>query len=72
MPSIKNTQNLDLIKDKLTQAKSILVVDYAGTTVNEQSEFRRNLKKAGGEFFVTKNTLIGLGFDNKPEVKEAL
>jgi large subunit ribosomal protein L10 len=72
MPNSKNTQNLSLIKDKLVQAKSILVVDYAGTTVNEQSEFRRQLKKVGGEFFVTKNTLIGLGFDNKPEVKDVL
>lgn len=72
MPNSKNTQNLSLIKDKLVQAKSILVVDYTGTTVNEQSEFRRQLKKVGGEFFVTKNTLIGLGFDNKPEVKAAL
>lgn len=72
MPNDKNAQNLSLIKDKLVQAKSILVVDYAGTTVNEQSEFRRQLKKVGGEFFVTKNTLIGLGFDNKPEVKDAL
>lgn len=72
MPNSKNTQNLSLIKDKLVQAKSILVVDYTGTTVNEQSEFRRQLKKVGGEFFVTKNTLIGLGFDNKPEVKTAL
>lgn len=72
MPNSKNQQNLELIKDKLNQAKSILVVDYAGTTVNEQSELRANLKKAGGEFFVTKNTLISLGFDNKPEVKEQL
>ncbi len=72
MPSQKNTQSLEVVKDKLSQAKSILVVDYSGTTVNEQSEFRRQLKTAGGEFFVTKNTLIGLGFDNQPTIKEAL
>lgn len=72
MPNTKNQQNLATIKDKLAKAKSILVVDYTGTTVNEQSEFRRQLKNAGGEFFVTKNTLIGLGFDNKPEVKDVL
>lgn len=72
MPNSKNQQNLELIKEKLTKAKSILIVDYSGTTVNEQSELRANLKKSGGEFFVTKNTLIGLGFDNKPEVKDQL
>ncbi|MDO5561501.1 MAG: 50S ribosomal protein L10 [bacterium] len=72
MPNSKNQQNLELIKEKLTKAKSVLVVDYSGTTVNEQSELRANLKKTGGEFFVTKNTLIGLGFDNKPEIKDQL
>lgn len=72
MPNQKNQADLAAIKEKLVRAKSILVVDYAGTTVNEQSELRGNLKKVGGEFFVTKNTLIGLGFDQAPEVKDAL
>ena len=72
MPNQKNIQNLAQIKDKIGQAKSILVVDYAGTTVNDQSQFRMNLKKVGGEFFVTKNTLIGLAFDKKPEITEQL
>ncbi len=72
MPNAKNQQNYDLIKEKISRAKSILVVDYAGTSVNEQSEFRQSLKDAGGEFFVTKNTLIHLSFDKKPEVKDAL
>ncbi len=72
MPNSKNLQNIELVKDKLARAKSILVVDYANTTVNDQSELRQNLKKAGGEFFVTKNTLISLGFDKKPEIAEAL
>ncbi len=72
MPNLKNQKNLAVIKDKIAQAKSILVVDYSGTSVNEQNEFRRKLKEAGGEFFVTKNTLIGLGFNSQPEVKEVL
>jgi large subunit ribosomal protein L10 len=72
MPSIKNTSNLSLVKDKVARAKSILVVDYAGTSVNDQTQLRQSLKKAGGEFLVTKNTLINLSFDKKPEVKDAL
>ena len=72
MPSSKNTQNLELTKKKIEQAKSVLIVDYAGTGVNDLTELRRNLKAAGGEFFVTKNTLIGLGFDKKKEVTDAL
>jgi len=72
MPSSKNTQNLQITKDKIGQAKSVLVVDYAGTPVNDLNELRRNLKANGGEFFVTKNTLISLSFDKKPEVADAL
>ncbi len=72
MPNTQNTANLEAIKEKLSRAKSVLVVDYAGTSVNDQTNLRSNLKKAGGEFFVTKNTLIGLGFDKAPEVQEAL
>ena len=72
MPSSKNTQNLQITKDKIGQAKSVLVVDYAGTPVNDLNELRRNLKANGGEFFVTKNTLISLSFDKKQEVTDAL
>lgn len=72
MPNQKNTANLALVKDKIAQAKSILLVDYAHTSVNEQSQLRRELKAVGGEFFVTKNTLIGLGFNKEPAVVDAL
>ena len=72
MPSQKNQTNLDIAKEKISRAKSVLVVDYAGTGVNDLTALRRDLKAAGGEFFVTKNTLINLSFDKKPEVKDAL
>jgi large subunit ribosomal protein L10 len=72
MPNNKNVANLEVIREKIAEAKSVLVVDYAGTGVNDQSELRRKLKEAGGEFFVTKNTLISLGFDKKKEVTDAL
>jgi large subunit ribosomal protein L10 len=72
MPCQKNTQNLEVLKDKIARAKSVLVVDYASTSVNDQTQLRRDLKKAGGEFCVAKNTLINLSFDKKPEVKDAL
>ena len=72
MPSSKNEQNLQETKQKIDAAKSVLIVDYAGTPVNDLTAFRRDLKQSGGEFFVTKNTLINLCFDKKPEVAEAL
>lgn len=65
MPSTQNQTDLELIKSKLSTAKSMAVVDYSGTTVNDQVAIRRELKKAGAELYVTKNTLINLATDGK-------
>lgn len=72
MPSQKNTSNLQLAQDKIARAKSLLIVDYSGTPVNDLTALRHDLKQAGGEFFVTKNTLIHLAFDKKPELTDSL
>jgi large subunit ribosomal protein L10 len=60
MPSQKNQQQVDLIQEKAKKAKSLAVVDYSGTTVNEQVELRAALREAGGEMLVTKNKLIDI------------
>lgn len=70
MPSTQNQTDLQLLKDKLSTAKSVAVVDYSGTTVNDQVDIRRSLRKAGAELYVTKNTLINLATDGK--LKESL
>lgn len=58
MPNQKNLKQVEIIKDKLATSKSAVVIDYSGTSVNEQVTLRNALKEAGGELFVTKNTLI--------------
>ena len=60
MPSQHNQDQVKLIQDKLNQAKSVVVIDYSGTDVNQLSQLRQQLKAAGGEMYVTKNTLINL------------
>lgn len=60
MPNSKNVQGVKTLQEKFAQAKSAVVVDYAGTSVNDQVELRSALTKVGGEMFVTKNTLIDL------------
>ena len=60
MPNQHNQQQVELIKDKLGKAKSAVIVDYAGTTVNDQVQLRRAITESGGEFLVTKNTLIDI------------
>jgi large subunit ribosomal protein L10 len=45
------------IADKLRASKSTIVVDYRGLTVSEATELRKNLREAGVEYKVYKNTL---------------
>ncbi|KHF39038.1 50S ribosomal protein L10 [Halalkalibacter okhensis] len=45
------------IAAKLRESKSTVVVDYRGLTVSEVTELRKQLREAGVEFKVYKNTL---------------
>lgn len=45
------------IASKLRESKSTVVVDYRGLTVAQVTELRKNLREAGVEFKVYKNTL---------------
>ncbi|MBC6970969.1 50S ribosomal protein L10 [Bacillus pseudomycoides] len=45
------------IAEKLRESKSTIVVDYRGLTVSEATELRKNLREAGVEFKVYKNSL---------------
>ena len=60
MPNQHNQDQIKLLQEKISRAKSLAVVDYAGTTVNQQSKLRSELTAVGGEMFVTKNTLIDI------------
>ncbi|MFZ5437675.1 MAG: 50S ribosomal protein L10 [Patescibacteria group bacterium] len=60
MPNQHNLEQIEILKKKLDQAQSAVIVEYQGTTVNDQVELRAALTAAGGEMFVTKNTLIDI------------
>ncbi len=60
MPSQHNQQQIDVLAEKFSRAKSVAVIEYAGTTVADQVKLRSELSSAGGEMFVTKNTLIDI------------
>lgn len=60
MPNQKNQNQVEVLKEKVAKAQSIAVIDYQGTTVTDQVELRSAIKAAGGEMFVTKNTLIDI------------
>ena len=46
------------IKGKIDGAKSVVVIDYMGTTVDEATAMRKALREANVEYSVYKNTMI--------------
>lgn len=71
MPSQKNQKQVEILKQKLEKAQSVAIVDYSGTTVNDQVKLRSAITAAGGEMLVAKNTLIDLAI-GKGKVSESL
>jgi large subunit ribosomal protein L10 len=53
---IFNVQNLT---QKLKDAQALVLADYRGLTVAQMADLRARIKKAGGEFEVVKNRLLG-------------
>ena len=46
------------IKEKLEKSKSVVLAKYQGLTVEEDTTLRKNLREAGVEYKVYKNTLV--------------
>ncbi len=74
MPSQKNLQQVEMLKEKLDKAQSVAIVDYSGTTVNDQVALRSAISQAGGEMLVAKNRLINIavGDDKLSESLEGM
>ena len=49
---------IDEIKGKLDKAQSAVVIDYIGTTVEQANQMRKDLREAGVDYTVYKNTLM--------------
>ena len=52
---------LDAVKqltEKLKDAKAMVLVDYRGINVNEDTELRRKARETGIDYFVAKNRLV--------------
>jgi len=71
MPNQHNQDQVKIIQEKLDKAASMVVIDYAGAKVKDLTELRAALREAGGEMFVTKNTLIDIAV-GKGKVTESL
>ncbi|HHW89986.1 MAG TPA: 50S ribosomal protein L10 [Clostridiales bacterium] len=51
------------IKELITSAKSVVLVDYKGLTVAQDTEMRKDLRDAGVIYKVLKNTLTSRAFE---------
>jgi large subunit ribosomal protein L10 len=73
MPSQKNIDQVAILKGQLDNAKAVILMDYSGLTVSEQTKLRRNIKESGGNFLVSKNRLFSLALKEKyPDVMDEL
>ncbi len=60
MPSQKNIDQLNDLTEKLSQAKAVILSDYSGLSVVDQTELRQKVTESGGKFIVAKNSLFKL------------
>jgi len=68
MPSEKILEQkkaeVEALAQKLKEAKSIVLADYRGLTVEQDTKLRRALREAGVEYKVIKNTIISFAVKN--------
>lgn len=74
MPSVQNTERLEVIKSDLADVQAVWVVDYRGLTVKESEQLRNNIREAGAIMKVHKNTLVHLALKelDMPSLDEVL
>ena len=67
MPSEKvlelKKQQVAALKERLDGSIAGVVVDYKGITVEDDTKLRKELREAGVEYTVVKNTLLGRAID---------
>jgi large subunit ribosomal protein L10 len=65
MPSQQNIDSVAQITEQLQSAKAVIIADYSGLNVADQTTLRAKIKAAGGTFSVAKNRLFMLAIKNK-------
>jgi ribosomal protein L10 len=60
---IERTEAIEAIEKKLTGATGIYLTDFNKINVEKMTQFRRDIRNAGGKYVVVKNTLTSLAFE---------
>jgi len=58
VPTVKKSNDIDLLQDRFENANMVILTDYRGLSVAQMQEFRGKLRPSEGEFRVSKNTLV--------------
>lgn len=58
MLKVEKEKTVNELKEKLSLTKSLFLTDFRGLNVEEMTKLRRELKKGGAEYKITKNTMI--------------
>lgn len=67
MPKVEQKQVVvNEIKEKINKAISAVLVDARGLTVSQDTEFRKQLREAGVEYKVYKNTMMRFAIKDTP------
>lgn len=65
MPSQRNIHALAEVKHGLETAKAVILANYAGLSVADQTALRAKITTVGGEFTVAKNNLLKIALTEK-------
>ena len=60
MPSEQNVRKVEDLASRLEGVDNIYLTDFTGLNVTDMSELRANLREAGVDYFIAKNTLLKL------------
>lgn len=65
MPSQKNIDSLAALTNSIASAKAVIITNYAGLSVKDQTELRSKISATGASFSVAKNTLLRKVFTSR-------
>ena len=74
MPSAKNVDALEELKEKLANNSVLISTVFTGLGVATMTDLRQKLREQGLEYRVVKNTIASLAADEigSPQIKEVL
>ncbi|MCA1626091.1 MAG: 50S ribosomal protein L10, partial [Acidobacteria bacterium] len=62
----RKQEDLNAITERLNNSKSAMIIGFSKLTVNKDQEFRNQLRDAGAEYQVVKNTLARIAVKGTP------